>query len=102
MKRQKWLKVKSAAEVFEISKHTLYGWIYQQRVEAEKVGGSWRVNPDSLGRKEIMRMGRVVVNLLALKEGLSQAQKTVAALISFEKRKRKANLRIIQNKGVEK
>lgn len=99
MKKQEWLPVKKAAEVLRIPKHSLYGWVYTGKVEAEKVGGCWRVNPDSLGKKEMQHQGRVVVNLLSLQEELKEALKTISGLINFEKRKKRANLRT--KKGVD-
>ena len=88
-----WLKPKEASRILQVPLMTVYAWIYRGYITGEKRKG-WLIDPASLSQKETERSGRVVINLMALKENLSQAVQTVDAILKFEKKKRsKALLR---------
>ena len=97
-----WITPKEAARILQMPLMTVYSWLYKGFIAGQKNKAGWFIDPDSLGKKASERSGKVTVNLMALKENLSQALLSINALLKFEKRKEKANLRIIKNKGVKK
>lgn len=40
--------VQEAADKLGVNTETLYRWIWQEKVPAEKFGGRWRVNSDEI------------------------------------------------------
>ena len=85
-----WITPKEAARILQMPLMTVYSWLYKGFIAGQKNKAGWFIDPDSLGKKASEKTGRVNLNLLALRENLTQALLSINALLKFEKRRTRA------------